>query len=253
MTDIVMDAEQHPAPAEGTDKCSQPGCIRPAPHEGMRHRYAPTKDLQPEPEPEPVTVPETDERPFNGPVESRPRNHALTLIDEKKGLYVAWDMCAGAGGCGQHITRCVCSTGPKMPDYVQRWRDAQFPIGDPAPARDVAVDVTPDTDERSATHICDSCGELLYLLDTLDGKRAYTVEGDKNYCTVDDAGIHSARDITQDDRDANPDWFGGEDDEDEQFEHLRRTDSNDITGPDVEQTTVETESTNDNIDPEVGF
>lgn len=131
MTDIVMESnptDEQPATQEGTGKCPQAGCLRGYPHEGVRHRYAPTKDLQPEPEPEPVSVPDVDERPFAGPVESKPRNHAITLIDESKGLSVAWDMCAGAGGCGLHITRCVCPTGPKAPDYVERWRTQQFPL-----------------------------------------------------------------------------------------------------------------------------
>lgn len=259
MTEVVMDAEAQidAQIVEGTGKCPQPGCLRGYPHEGVRHRYAPTKDLQPEPERVPLPVP--DERPFAAPVEARPTNHAFTVIDEKRGLYVAWSQC---GACHMHITICTCSSGPRTPEYIQRWRDEKYPINDPqkvvekhtqSTGRTIDRVRTATDQDRAATHICDSCGELLYLLDTPDGKRAFTVRDDNNYCTADDdLGIHLARDITQADRDANPDWFPGDEDEDQQW--AEEPDLPDAARTDedpVEQTPVQTD--NSNIDPEVGF
>lgn len=134
MTDIAMEAQ--------TTACPQEGCIRPYPHEGVRHRFAPTKELQapaapaPEPELPPIIRPasvDMAKRPFAGPIEDQPRHHAVSIVDD--GLHVAWDHC---WSCKKHITRCGCLTGPMEPVYITRWRTKQFPVAGDVPAESLA-------------------------------------------------------------------------------------------------------------------
>lgn len=159
MTEVVTDEAQPQAEPQSQD-CPQPGCIRPYPHEGMRHRYAETKELKKASEPEHTPAPEPDERPFSGPIESQPRNHAISIVDN--GLQVAWDVCAR---CMLHITKCWCSSGPMEPEYISRWRTKQFPINDP-PSQD-AVNLARQIADESLRPIGDDADEDGYS-DKLD-------------------------------------------------------------------------------------
>lgn len=55
----------------------------------------------------------------------RSRNDGLvqmmTEIDD--GVFVAWMKC---DGCNKSVQDCGCKTGPKMPAYIERWRDDRF-------------------------------------------------------------------------------------------------------------------------------
>lgn len=84
-----------------------------------------------------------------------PRSKPLTqmVTEFPDGIVIGWDTCAARnGGCGNHVSKCKCKTGPKEPQVFAKWRAESSYPGQGAltvAATPVLTDQHPNSDEPS--------------------------------------------------------------------------------------------------------